>query len=585
MDGTTTRAGVALRFALAGAAFGVLDGVAARWAAPGWGWGIPIVGALLDGTVLGLLGLAIDRVQRRDRAKFAPGARRRWIAVLAAAGVTGLTQDGSSRGQAPPPDVTPVGHGAARDVLWVAVDGLRAEDLAAGHLPRLAEWSTEATLFRQSWASSDDPDLALQAQRTGRVALDDSGPVPEDDNGAVLGLLTTLGLETHAIVGGPVHAARGATSIDIVVPWRDGFPAGAHRLLLGRLVGAVEHLTTGRVAPRAADPATVAQRAAQALPKADDPARIVFVHVAAPTLPALDPDAYDLEAVHLAWMAEVDEALGYLLDEAEASDRAATLRILVTGTAGVQTTATPVDGAPSLRPDTTHVVTLFRRPGEPTTGGTVDAYVRSEDIGPGVIGEAIDARLDEAFDGRSPFRRLAEVRGGKRLDLSAFDLVPPPDAGGRPWALPPARPNEVRREATDPVAWRPTLCDLLHDRTDDEVAVSRRRDGAIAIRQGGYALRTSGDLEDVAGDFLLHNDWVDVREHDRGLAAASSTCGDVPATERAVSMATAARAQAEAARARRGTPWPEALLVPVRQRPPGAPDPREILARHGITLP
>jgi hypothetical protein len=230
-------------------------------------------------------------------------------------------------------------------------------------------------------------------------------------------------------------------------------------------------------------------------------------------------------------------------------------------------------------------VTLFRRPGEPTTGGTVDAYVRSEDIGPGVLGEVVNARLDDAFDGRSPFRRLAEIRGGKRLSLTRFNLVPPPDAGNRPWALPPARPGETRQEATDPVAWRPALCDLLRDRTSDDLAISFGRDGMSVVRQGGYALRAPSGLDEVGGDFELRNDWVDVEERDRAIAAGSTTCGDLPATDRAVAMAEAARGLLEAQAARRGSAWPEALTVPVRQRPDGAPDPRAILARHGIVLP
>ena len=585
MNATTSSEGIALRLALAGTAFGVLDGLAARWSAPGWGLAVPVLGAVVDGCLLGVVGFAWDRWRGRTRAHGQPGDGRRWAAVAVAALVAGLWPDPATRGTAAPADVRPVAHGAAQDVLWIAVDGLRAEDLAQGRLPALAEWSTHATLFRQSWASTDDPDLALQAQRTGRAALDTSGPIAEGVNPPILGLLTALGVETYAVVGGPAASAEGSAVVDIVVPWRDGFPAGAHRLLLGRLLGALHHARTGEAAPRAAAPEEVAARAAAALPAADDPARVVFVHFAAPPLPAVDPAAYDLQTVHDAWLAQVDAALHRLLEEAAASARASTLRILVTGTAGVQTAPQPPDGGATLRPDTTHLVTLFRRPGEPSTGGVVDAYVRSEDIGPGVVGEVVNARLDDAFDGRSPFRRLAELRGGKRLSLTKFDLVPPPDAGTRGWVLPPSRPDETRQQATDPVAWRPALCDLLADRTSDDLAISIGRDGTLVVRQGGYALRTPSGLSDVGGDFALRHDWVDVEERERAIAAASATCGDVPAADRAVAMATAAQAALEAQAERRGSPWPESLTVPVRQRPAGAPDPHEILARHGLVLP
>ena len=86
MNATSTRTGgIALCLALAGAAIGVVDGLAARWAAPGWSLAAPAVGALIDGALLGLAGLAWDRWRGRERARWQPRDARSWVAVAALA--------------------------------------------------------------------------------------------------------------------------------------------------------------------------------------------------------------------------------------------------------------------------------------------------------------------------------------------------------------------------------------------------------------------------------------------------------------------------------------------------------------------
>jgi hypothetical protein len=545
-----------LRGASLGLAIGTLVGLgeAALYAEPAWGGAVWLVGALVDGAIGALAGGLWAR--RGGTTRVSPTIPLLATLAVDAGLAVNLTREPTIE---PPADV----RSEHPDILWIVLTGLHDAALDEGATPRLHQLAAEGVRYRRAWAPSTAPEVALASLLTGRTpgghGVSPGGDLPEGVP-TIAEAARLEGLATRAVLSADPSFARGFSEVVHPRPPRlAGLDPASAKILLVRALD----LVLGPKGP-AREVAPAGEAAAAALGwLAEDTHQLVLVHLTA--LPGAE--------------AEVDAAVGEVLDALKAAGRLDRTLVAVSGAQGSPRAPAPTsDAAAELRPEALHVPLILRLPGGKHAGSTVRRQIGTHDVGPSLLGtlDHVEAppwegvpqlgRIPQllALDAHAPEAALALSAPWPEPVVETQPPPPPPPPPTEPPLGTDGKPDTTPRKRTaDPMGpggvgegWEPVpgaggppapekaganVCDVMVPGFGDEAQLAVQTDAEggwyYALRMKGYALHTWGSQRPSAADpWRLYDLKHDPQELGRPLAREALTCDGRPAAELAADL-------------------------------------------------